>query len=63
MADQYLVTLREHGMSVQPPGEELARGVKEIGETMTKEWLAEAGKAGKDVLSTYGSNWQFAQRR
>ena len=56
LADQYLVTLREHGMSVQPPSEELARGVKEIGETMTKEWLAEAGE---EVLSTYRSNWQF----
>ncbi len=63
LADQYLVTLRENGMSVQPPGEELARGVKEIGETMTVEWLAEAGRAGEEVLATYRSNRQFAARR
>ena len=63
LADQYLVTLRENGMTVQPPSEELARGVKEIGETMTEEWLAEAGEAGEEVLSAYRSNQQFANRR
>ncbi len=63
LADRYLVTLRENGMSVQQPGEELARGVKEIGQTMTEEWLAEAGEAGEEVLSAYRSNQQFANRR
>ena len=63
LAGQYLVTLRENGMSVQPPGEELARGVKEIGDTMTKEWLAEAGRIGEEVFATYRSNQQFAARR
>lgn len=63
LADQYLVTLHENGMSVQPPGDELARGIQRIGETMTKEWLAEAGNAGKKVLSIYRSNRQFAKRR
>lgn len=59
----YLVTLRENGMSVQPPGEELARGVQAIGETMSQEWLAEAGEAGKEALSIYHSNRQFAKQR
>ena len=63
LADQYLVTLRENGMSVLPPSEELARGVKEIGKKMTQEWLEEAGRPGQNVLSIYRSNRQFAERR
>ncbi len=63
LADQYLVTLQENGMSVLPPSEELARGVKEIGKKMTEEWLEEAGSAGQGVLSVYRSNRQFAERR
>lgn len=63
LAGQYLVTLGENGMSVQPPGTELADGVKAIGETMTQEWLAEVGEAGAEVLSLYRSERQFAERR
>jgi len=63
LADGYLVTLGENGMTVAAPGEALARGVAEIGQTMTEEWLAEAGKVGKEVLSIYRSERQFANQR
>ena len=63
LADGYLVTLRENGMTVESPGDELARGVEAIGETMTQEWLDEVGKAGKEALSIYRSNRQFAKQR
>ncbi len=63
LADGYLVTLRENGMTVEAPGDELARGVEAIGETMTQEWLEEAGKVGQEVLSIYRSNRQFAKNR
>ena len=49
--------------SVQPPGAELADGVKAIGETMTQEWLAEAGEAGAAILSLFRSDRPFAARR
>ncbi len=63
LAGHYLATLREHGMSVQPPGERLAREVQQIGEQMTREWLAEVGPAGERVLSIFRSDRQFAKRR
>ena len=63
LAGGYLVTLGENGMTVAAPGAELASGVAEIGQTMTKEWLAEAGKAGSEVLSIYRSDRQFAKNR
>ncbi len=63
LADGYLVTLRENGMTVEAPGEELARGVEAIGQTMTQEWLDQAGNAGKEVLSIYRSDRQFAKNR
>ena len=53
LAGQYLVTLRENGMSVQPPGPALQRGLNEIGRTMTEEWLAEAGEAGRRIHTEY----------
>ena len=53
LASQYLVTLAENGMTVEAPGDELATGVGEIGKTMAREWLAEAGASGRRVLDTF----------
>ena len=55
LAGQYLVTLADNGMSVQPPGPQLEQGVNEIGETMAREWLAEAGTAGRRILDAFQS--------
>ena len=46
--------LRDNGMSVENPGPELQAGLKEIGGTMTEEWVSRAGEAGKRIVATYG---------
>jgi TRAP-type C4-dicarboxylate transport system substrate-binding protein len=45
--------LEENGMKVVQPSEELQTGLKEIGETMTQEWLDKAGEDGKAILDAY----------
>lgn len=47
--------LKEGGMNVQPAGEELMSGLREIGETMTAEWLEAAGEDGKAVVESFQS--------
>jgi TRAP-type C4-dicarboxylate transport system substrate-binding protein len=48
-----LMTLAEKGMKVLQPSEKLAAEVRKIGETMTAEWVAKAGEAGKVVIDAY----------
>lgn len=45
--------LEENGMKVVQPSEELQSGLKEIGETMTQEWLDKAGEDGQEILDAY----------
>ncbi|MFD2741061.1 TRAP transporter substrate-binding protein [Sulfitobacter aestuarii] len=45
--------LREGGMKVEPAGEELMTGLREIGETMTAEWLEAAGEDGQAIVDAY----------
>ncbi|OAN75986.1 C4-dicarboxylate ABC transporter substrate-binding protein [Sulfitobacter sp. EhC04] len=47
--------LKEGGMSVQPASEELMSGLREIGETMTAEWLEAAGENGRKLVDSYKS--------
>jgi TRAP-type C4-dicarboxylate transport system substrate-binding protein len=49
----YLDGLREGGMEVQPPGDQLRSELKSIGDTMTGEWLEAAGDQGKAIVDTY----------
>ena len=42
-------------MTVQPAGEELMTGLREIGVTMTNEWLEAAGDEGKALVEAYKS--------
>ena len=51
----YLDGLSEGGMAVEPPGEELAAGLQEIGETMTQEWLEATGEEGQTIVDGYRS--------
>jgi TRAP-type C4-dicarboxylate transport system substrate-binding protein len=53
LAGGYLKTLADNGMTVSAPSEELAAGFAAFGETMTEEWLASAGEAGKAVIDAY----------
>lgn len=45
--------LAKNGMEVGPPSEQLAAELREIGETMTKEWLEGAGETGQKIVETY----------
>jgi TRAP-type C4-dicarboxylate transport system substrate-binding protein len=48
--------LREGGMTVEPASEELMSGLREVGETMTAEWLESAGEDGKALVDEYKSS-------
>lgn len=50
---EYLKTLADNGMKVQPPSPELSAGLKKIGEQLTADWLKNAGEAGKKVIDAY----------
>lgn len=49
----YMDTLKQNGMQVAVPSEELKSGLAEIGEKLTADWLAKAGPDGKAVLDAY----------
>ena len=46
-------TLSDNGLKVSEPGEQLAADLAAIGVTMTDEWLANAGDAGKAIVEAY----------
>ncbi len=45
--------LKEHGMTVEKPSDKMAGELKEIGKTMTTEWLETAGPDGKAIIDAY----------
>ncbi|HSM20464.1 MAG TPA: C4-dicarboxylate ABC transporter substrate-binding protein, partial [Hyphomicrobiales bacterium] len=45
--------LADNGVVVQDPPQELAESMRAIGETMTEEWLAEAGEDGNAIIDDY----------
>jgi TRAP-type C4-dicarboxylate transport system substrate-binding protein len=49
----YLDGLREGGMAVEPPGDQLRGDLQAIGETMTAEWLEATGEPGQQLVETY----------
>ena len=49
----FLDELAAGGMEVQPPGDQLSADLAGIGETMTGEWLEEAGEDGRAILDEY----------
>ncbi|WP_243405122.1 TRAP transporter substrate-binding protein [Pelagivirga sediminicola] len=51
--DEKIATLKENGMTVSEPSDELAQQLSDIGQTMTDEWLAEAGDEGAQVVEDY----------
>lgn len=51
--DEALANLAKNGMVVNKPSDELAKQLREIGETMTNEWIAKAGDMGKAVIGAY----------
>ncbi|MCP4330003.1 MAG: TRAP transporter substrate-binding protein [Alphaproteobacteria bacterium] len=51
--DGYKKTLAENGMNVAEPNEQLMSDLIAIGQTMTKEWSAEAGDSGAEIIESY----------
>lgn len=45
--------LKDNGMTVQPPGEDLRAGLARIGEQMSAEWAKSAGAEGQAILEAY----------
>ena len=52
---EQMATLEENGMTIAEPSETLSQELSEIGETMTQEWLDEAGEEGQSVIDAYNS--------
>lgn len=53
LADGFVKTLAEHGMTVGAPTAAVSAKLSEIGETMTTEWLATTGADGKAIIDAY----------
>jgi TRAP-type C4-dicarboxylate transport system substrate-binding protein len=51
--DEYLKELAAKGMKVAAPSEALARELRKIGNTMTAEWLKQAGADGQAIIDAY----------
>jgi len=49
----YLGELAKNGMTVAPPSPALASDLKKIGETMTAEWVKQAGADGQAIVDAY----------
>ena len=49
----YLEQLAKNGMNVAPPSAQLKTDFRKVGETMTAEWLANAGADGKAIVEAY----------
>jgi len=45
--------LADNGITVVEPSDELMGALRDIGKTMTDEWLEEAGDSGRKVIDTY----------
>ena len=53
LANWYLAQLAANGMIVEPPGEALEAGLREIGAVMAAEWAEAAGDDGARLLDAY----------
>lgn len=51
--DAKMATLKENGMQMMEPSAKLSEELAKIGDTMTQEWLQEAGDEGAKVVDAY----------
>lgn len=56
VAEQAIATLRENGMTVEPPSDQLKADLEGFGKTMTDDWLAATGEDGKKIIDAYRAN-------
>ena len=55
LAVEHTNMLRDNGMTVSAPTEQLQSELRDIGKTMVGEWLAEAGASGKAVIDAFNA--------
>jgi len=53
LAGWYIEQLAANGMKIAPAGDKLAADFQKIGDTMTQEWLSQAGEEGQAILDAY----------
>ncbi len=53
LAVEHTNALKENGMVVSPPSAKLDTELREVGATMTNEWLTEAGAEGRKIIDAY----------
>jgi TRAP-type transport system periplasmic protein len=51
--DEYLKELAAKGMKIAPPSPALAAELKKVGDTMTADWLKQAGSDGQAIIDAY----------
>lgn len=51
----YLEQLSSNGMTVTEAGDQLRADLKQVGETMTAEWLESAGEVGQAIINDYNA--------
>jgi len=56
LATEHTEILREKGMVIDSPSEQLQSELKGIGDTMLEEWLTESGESGKSIIDAYNAN-------
>ncbi len=49
----YIDQLKANGMTVQPPSPQFTADLKKIGETMTADWVKQAGSDGQAIIDAY----------
>ncbi|MEI4233519.1 TRAP transporter substrate-binding protein [Roseovarius sp. D22-M7] len=54
--EEKIAALEEGGMQISQPSNALSERLAEIGETMTDEWLEEAGDEGQAIIDAYREN-------
>ena len=52
--DAKIKILKDNGMKVADPSDDLKAGLKAIGEKMTAEWAEQSGEVGATILKAYG---------
>lgn len=52
-AEELMQVLKDHGVKVLQPSDELMDGLYKVGEKLTQEWLEEAGQAGQEIVDRY----------
>jgi TRAP-type C4-dicarboxylate transport system substrate-binding protein len=53
LAVEHTDELKEKGMTVSAPSEQLQNELRAVGKTMVDEWLAESGASGKAIVDAY----------